>query len=90
MNRPIPYTSVIIDPTNCLQVEFWANDLQVQTYDLRRAISFVGPRVSDLRRYFGKSARVIVLPTRRADTKAGNTQARWSVFPPVWGDGSQT
>ena len=68
MQRPIPYTSVIIDPMNCAQVEFWAKDLQVQTYELRAAIKLAGPRLSDLRRYFGKSAHVIFLNSRRRPT----------------------
>jgi Protein of unknown function (DUF3606) len=65
MTRPIPYTSVIVDPMNCPQVEHWAKDLQVQPYDLRAAISVVGPRLSDLRRYFGRSAHIIFLDNRR-------------------------
>jgi hypothetical protein len=65
MSRPIPYTSVIIDHMNSEEVRFWANDLQVATYDLRAAIRIVGPRLSDLRRYFGKSAHIIILEDRR-------------------------
>ena len=65
MSRPIPYTSVIIDPMNCAQVQHWAKDLQVETYDLRAAIKVVGPRLSHLRRYFGKSAHIIFLDNRR-------------------------
>ena len=48
------------------QVEHWAKDLQVQTYDFRAAIKQVGPRLSDLRRYFGKSAHIIFLDNRRS------------------------
>lgn len=70
MSRPIPYTSVIIDPMNCPQVEHWAKDLQVQTYELRAAIKLVGPRLSDLRRYFGKSAHIIFLDNRRNKIQA--------------------
>jgi hypothetical protein len=32
MSRPIPYSNVIIDPLNDLQVKHWSNDLRVQTY----------------------------------------------------------
>ena len=67
MSRPASYTSVMIDPTNDLQVEHWARDMQVQTYDLRAAIPLVGPRLSDLRRYFGKSAHIISLDSRPRD-----------------------
>ena len=42
-----------------------AKDLQVETYDLRAAIKVVGPRLSHLRRYFGKSAHIIFLDNRR-------------------------
>jgi hypothetical protein len=69
MSRPIPYTSVIIDPMNCEEVRFWSNDLQVATYDLRAAIKIVGPRLSDLRRYFGKSAHIIILEDRRNENQ---------------------
>jgi Protein of unknown function (DUF3606) len=81
MSRPIPYTSVIIDPMNCPQVEHWAKDLQVETGDLRAAIKLVGPRLSDLRRYFGRSAQIIFLKNRLADTQT--RQSTWSAFPPV-------
>jgi hypothetical protein len=67
MPRPIPYTSVIIDPMNFPQVEHWARDMQVETCELRTAIKLVGPRLSDLRRYFGKSAHIIILENRRAN-----------------------
>jgi hypothetical protein len=53
MQRPIPYTDVIIDPMNDPQVQHWAKDLQVQSYELRAAIKLVGPRLSHLRRYYG-------------------------------------
>jgi hypothetical protein len=43
------------------QVEHWAKDLQVETYDLKAAVKLVGPRLSDPRRYFGKSADIIFL-----------------------------
>ena len=58
MSRPASYTSVMINPKNDLQVEHWARDMQLQTHDLRAAIRLVGPRLSDLRRYFGKSALI--------------------------------
>ena len=66
MQRPIPYTSVIIDPASDLQVHHWAGDIQVQPHELRSAVGLVGPRLSDLRRYFGKSADIICLTDRRA------------------------
>jgi hypothetical protein len=51
----------MIDPMNDLQVEHWARDMQVQTCDLRDAVRLIGPRLRDLRRYFGKSAPIIFL-----------------------------
>jgi hypothetical protein len=78
MQRPIPYTSVIIDPASDLQVHHWAKDMQIQPYELRAAVALVGPRLSDLRRYFGKSAPVICLMDRRP-----NRQTIWTAFPPV-------
>jgi len=65
MQKPVPYTSVLIDPASDLQVHHWAKDLQVQPYELRAAVGVVGPRLGDLRRYFGKSAPVICLKDRR-------------------------
>jgi Protein of unknown function (DUF3606) len=67
MSRPIPYTSIMIDPMNDPQVQHWARDMQVQTCDLRAAVRLVGPRLSDLRRFFGKSARIIFLENRLSD-----------------------
>jgi hypothetical protein len=63
MQRPIPYTDVIIDPMNELQVQHWSKDLHVQSYELRAAIKLVGPRLSHLRRYYG--ADIICLKDRR-------------------------
>jgi hypothetical protein len=65
MQRPIPYTSVMIDPASDLQVHHWAEDMQVEPYELRAAVALVGPRLSDLRRYFGKSADIVSLEQRR-------------------------
>jgi hypothetical protein len=65
MPRPTPYSDVIIDPMNDAQVQHWAKDMHLQTYELRGAIKVVGPRLVDLRRYFGKSAHVIILENRK-------------------------
>jgi len=81
MFRPVPYTEIMIDPMNDMQVEHWARDMQVQTNDLRHAVRLVGPRLSELRRYFGKSARIIFLENRLADRQT--KQRAWSAFPPV-------
>jgi hypothetical protein len=68
MSRPVPYTDVIIDPESDLQVHHWAKDMQIEPYELRAAVKLVGPRLTDLRRYFGKSARIILLENRRVRT----------------------
>ena len=65
MARSIPYTSVVLDRLNDSEVQFWAKELQVETDALRDAIRVVGPRLTHLRRYFGKSARVIPLDNWR-------------------------
>jgi hypothetical protein len=65
--RPIPYTSVMIDTSNDLEVYHWARDMQVEPYELRAAVAVAGPRLSDLRRYFGKSAHIIFLGNRLSD-----------------------
>jgi hypothetical protein len=85
MQRPVPYTDVMINPMNAVEVLHWAKDLQVETYELRAAIKLVGPRVSDLRRFFGRSAHVIFIGTRRVDKKVQDTPPLWSAFPSVWG-----
>jgi hypothetical protein len=82
MLRPVPYTEIMIDPMNASQVEHWARDMQVQTCDLRDAVRLIGPRLSDLRRYFGKSAPIIFLENHLSDRKAKRT-ATISPFPRV-------
>jgi hypothetical protein len=72
----------MIDLMNGPQVEHWARDMQVQTCDLRNAVRLVGPRLSDLRRYFGKSAPIIFLESQLADRQAKRT-ATITQFPPV-------
>jgi len=55
----------MIDPASDIQVHHWAKDMQVEPYELRAAVRLVGPRLSDIRKYFGKSALVISLESRR-------------------------
>ncbi len=61
MDKLLPYTSILIDPASDLQVHHWAKDMQIQPHELRAAVRIIGPRLSDLRQYFGKSAPVICL-----------------------------
>jgi hypothetical protein len=65
MQKPTPYTSVLIDPASDIQVHYWAKDMQVEPHELRTAVRLVGPRLSDVRQYFGRSAPVISLESRR-------------------------
>jgi Protein of unknown function (DUF3606) len=82
MFRPVPYTEIMIDLMNGPQVAYWARDMQVQACDLRDAIRLIGPRLSDLRRYFGKSAPIIFLENHLSDRQAKRT-ATISPFPRV-------
>jgi len=84
MQKPTPYTSVLIDPASDIQVHHWAKDIQVEPHELRAAVRLVGPRLGDVRQYFGKSAAIIVLSDRR-NSKKGNPQLAWSAFPPTLG-----
>jgi hypothetical protein len=72
MSRPIPYSAVVIDLRDDAQVQYWAKDMQIEAVELRAAIKLVGPRLGDLRRYFGKSARIIFLDGK----KRGPTNVR--------------
>jgi hypothetical protein len=77
MSRSLPFTSVIIDTMNDPEVQYWAKEMQIEKYELRAAIRVVGPRLTDLRRYFGKSAHIIYL-----ENWVG-TRETCSEFPPV-------
>lgn len=68
MTSTIPYTSVTIDRFNNAEIQYWANDMQVEPQVLRDAMRLVGPRLTHLRRYLGKSAAVIPLAERRKPT----------------------
>jgi hypothetical protein len=82
MFRPVPYTEIMIDPMDDPQVEHSARDMQVQTCDLRTAVRLVVPRLSDLRRYFGKSGPIIFLENRLSERQAKRT-ATISPFPRI-------
>jgi Protein of unknown function (DUF3606) len=84
MQKPTPYTSVLIDPASDIQIHHWAKDMQVEPHELRAAVRLVGPRLGDIRQYFGKSADIIVLSARR-NSKTGNPLPAWSAFPSVLG-----
>ena len=76
-------------PASDIQVHHWAKDMQIQPHELRTAVGLVGPRLSDIRQYFGKSAQVIPLTSSRGITQV--RQTTWSAFPSFRGtneDGS--
>jgi hypothetical protein len=65
MSRPVPYSEVIIDPMNEVEVQHWAKEMQLQAFEIRAGINLVGPRLVDLRRYFGRSAHIIILENKK-------------------------
>ena len=66
IGRDVWCPRALIDPMNEPQVQHWAREMQVQMCDLRMAVRLVGLRLSDLRRFFGKSAPIINLENRLA------------------------
>ena len=60
-----PFASILIDPANPSQVQYWAKELQVDPSEMKLATVRVGRRLSAIRSYFGKSATVIPLESRR-------------------------
>jgi Protein of unknown function (DUF3606) len=77
----VPFSSIIIDPANPSQLNYWADELQVQPSDLKAAILIVGRRLGNIRSYLGKSAPVISLQDYQEGRWA--KQQRCTVFPPV-------
>ena len=85
MSRLIPLQQCHYRPVERPAVQHWANDLRVQTYDLRAAIQLVGPRLSHLRRYFGRSAEIVCLKDRRGrpDIRTPVAASALLVSPPI-------
>ena len=84
MQKPTPYTSVLIEPASDIQIHHWAKDMQVEPHELRAAVRLVGPRLGDIRQYFGQSADIIFLSDRR-NSKTKNPLPASSAFPSVLG-----
>jgi hypothetical protein len=75
------FSSILIDPANPSQVQCWANELQVDPSELKAAMVTVGRRLSDIRRYLGKTAQIIYLHDRRRDRQT--KRETWTAFHPV-------
>jgi hypothetical protein len=77
----VHYDTIFIDPANTPQVEYWANELEVEPFELKAAIRTVGGRLTSIRRHFGKTAEVVCLADRREARKS--VPPTWTAFPPV-------
>jgi hypothetical protein len=69
---------LLLDPANPPQVKYWADEFHVAPSDITAAIPFAGRRLTNIRRYLGKTADIIYLDDRRR----GNG-GKWSAFTPV-------
>jgi hypothetical protein len=71
MQHQVPFTSILIDPANDFEVHHWAMDMQIEPSEFRAAVALVGPRLSDVRYYFGQSAHIISLENWRRPNRHG-------------------
>jgi hypothetical protein len=76
-----PFSTMLLDPANPPQVKYWAEQFQVEPSDLTAAIPFAGRRLTNIRRYLGKTADIIYLDDKRAGN--GVKRTVWSAFPPM-------
>jgi hypothetical protein len=74
------FSTMLLDPANPPQVNYWAEQFQVEPSDIKAAIPFAGRRLTNIRRYLGKTADIIYLDDKRAGRRAMQT---WSAFTPV-------
>jgi hypothetical protein len=72
---------MLLDPANSPQVKYWADEFQVDPSDIKAAIPFAGRRLTNIRRYLGKTADIIYLDDKRAGNRVKRTT--WSAFTPV-------
>jgi hypothetical protein len=77
----VPFSSILIDPASPSQLEYWANELQVEPPELKAAIQVVGRQLPNVRSYLGKTAEIVCLQDRRAARQT--KQSTWTAFPPV-------
>jgi hypothetical protein len=75
-----PFSTMLLDPANPPQVKYWADEFQVDPSDIKAAIPFAGRRLTNIRRYLGKTADIIYLDDRRAGSQV---KQPWSAFTPV-------
>jgi hypothetical protein len=77
----VHFDTIYIDPASPAHVQHWSKELQVSPSELKAAVITVGRRLTDLRRYFGKTAEIICLHDRRDARKT--KESTWTAFPPV-------
>jgi hypothetical protein len=75
-----PFSAALLDPANAPQVQYWAEQLQVDPTELKAAIPFAGRRLTNIRRHLGKTADIISLDDWR---ERKDTKQTWSAFPPM-------
>lgn len=75
-----PFSTMLLDPANSPQVRYWADEFQVEPSELKAAIQFAGRRLTNIRRYLGKTADIIYLDHWRVGNGA---KQPWSAFTPV-------
>jgi hypothetical protein len=76
-----PFSSILIDPANPSQVQYWAKELGVESSDIKAAIVKVGRRLTSIRSYFGKSAEIVRLQDSQSDSQT--KRPTWTAFHPV-------
>ena len=74
-----PFSTMLLDPANSPQVNYWAKEFRVDPSELKAAIPFAGRRLTNIRRYLGKTADIVSLDDRRT----GRETRAWSAFTPV-------
>jgi Protein of unknown function (DUF3606) len=77
----VHYDTILIDPANPPQVEYWAKELRVEPSELKAAMLTVGRRLTNVRRHFGKTAEIVCLADRRKALKYA--PSTWTAFPPL-------
>jgi hypothetical protein len=75
-----PFSTLLLDPANSPQVNYWAKEFRVDPSELKAAIPFAGRRLTNIRRYLGKTADIVSLDHRRVGRRAKQTR---SAFTPV-------
>jgi hypothetical protein len=64
-----PFSTMLLDPANPPQVKYWAEQFQVEPSQMTAAIPFAGRRLTNIRRYLGRTADILYLDDWRADKR---------------------